>query len=232
MLARVFPSKLRVPTYALTLLLTFGLIVGLAGCGGEKPATTTDESHASSDQNGQGQAQDQAQDESQDEAADDTTDETDETADTSDQGDTDETDDGMMDETEQGQQDEDTSAQDGTDDSDDETADEGEVGLVDRGQSIAQSNGCLGCHSTDGSQMVGPTWQGLYGNEVSLKSGETVTADEEYLRTSIRQPNEQIHEGYQANIMQPYNESQISEDDLEALVAYIKSLSEASEGSE
>lgn len=230
MLARVFRSKLRVPMYALALLLTFGLVVGVAGCGGEQPATTTDESQATSDQGDQ--TQDQPQDETADETMDETTDETDETADTSDQEETDETDEGMTDEAEQDQPDEDAAEQDEATASEEETTEEGEVDLVARGQTVAQSNGCLGCHSIDGSQMVGPTWKDAYGSDVSLESGETVAYDEEYTRNSIRNPNEQIHEGYQANIMQPYGESRISEDELQALIAYIESLSEAAEDGE
>jgi mono/diheme cytochrome c family protein len=201
--------------YALALLLTFGLVVGLAGCGGEQPATTTDESQATSDQGDQ----DQTPEEPQDGTADETTDEMDEaeeTADTSDQEETDET--------EQGQQDE-TSA------SGQEAPDNESMTAIERGEQIYNQQ-CMSCHSTDGSQRVGPTWKDAYGTEVTLKSGETVAYDEEYVRTSIRHPNEQIHDGYQANIMQPYGESRISEDELQALIAYIKSLSEATEDGE
>lgn len=117
---------------------------------------------------------------------------------------------------------------DGEPSEEDETADDEPQTPIERGRMVVQTNGCLGCHSTDGSSMTGPTWQGLHGSEVPLDSGETVTADEEYLRNSVRNPNDQIHEGYQANIMQPYDESQISDEELQDLVEYIKSLSEAS----
>ncbi len=103
---------------------------------------------------------------------------------------------------------------------------------IERGRVVAQTNGCLGCHSTDGSSMTGPTWQGLHGSEVALKSGETVAADEDYIRTSVRNPNDQIHEGYQANIMRPYTESQISDEELQDLIAYIKSLSDSESSTE
>lgn len=108
----------------------------------------------------------------------------------------------------------------------DDTAEDEPQTPIERGQMIAQSNGCLGCHSIDGTSMTGPTWQGLFGNEVALKSGETVTADEDYIINAIRNPNDEIHEGYPANLMQAYGPSQISDDELEDLVEYIKSLSE------
>lgn len=111
-----------------------------------------------------------------------------------------------------------------------DTSDEAdeEMSLVERGQQVAQANGCLGCHSTDGSQMTGPTWQGLFGREVTLSNGETVTADAAYITESIRDPQAKIVEGF-SPAMPSYGESQISADDVEALIAYIRSLSDSSD---
>ncbi len=93
------------------------------------------------------------------------------------------------------------------------------------GKQLAQSYGCLACHTTDGSKSVGPTWQGLYGAEVDVVlpdgSTQTVVADEAYIRESIVDPNAKVHKGYPP-IMPPY--TQLSEDELNALVEYIKSL--------
>ena len=97
---------------------------------------------------------------------------------------------------------------------------------IERGRLVAQSNGCLGCHSIDGSQMTGPTWQGLFGHEVQLNSGETLTADEAYIHESVRNPNAKVVEGF-SPAMPAYGESQISEDQLNDLIEYIKSLSES-----
>jgi cytochrome c551/c552 len=96
--------------------------------------------------------------------------------------------------------------------------------LAAQGQTLAQNNGCLACHSTDGSQLVGPTWQGLYGSEVTLADGTTVTADDEYIRESIVDPNAKIVEGFQPNIMPATFEDSLSDSDIEAITAYIKSL--------
>ena len=123
-------------------------------------------------------------------------------------------------------------AQDGEADGDGDTDDGEPKTPIERGRMIAQNNGCLGCHSVDGSQGVGPTWQGVFGSEVTLAGGETVTANEEYLRTAVRNPNEQIHQGYPANVMQAYGESQINEEQLSDLIEYMKSLSESENPSE
>jgi len=67
------------------------------------------------------------------------------------------------------------------------------------GKKLAQEKGCLGCHSLDGAPSVGPTFKGLFGSQVKvLKDGKplTVTADEAYLRESIKQPAATIVEGF------------------------------------
>lgn len=95
---------------------------------------------------------------------------------------------------------------------------------AERGETIAQDNGCMTCHSTDGTKLVGPTWQNVYGHEVTLEDGSTVTADEEYLRESIVDPNAKIVEGYPPS-MTPYD--YLSDSEISSLIEYIKSLSDA-----
>jgi cytochrome c oxidase subunit II len=92
------------------------------------------------------------------------------------------------------------------------------------GEKLAMENGCFGCHSTDGSRKVGPTFKGLYGSQVAITRGGkklTVTADKEYLTRSIREPKADIVEGYPP-VMPSF--SQLSEEQLEALLEYLESL--------
>jgi mono/diheme cytochrome c family protein len=93
--------------------------------------------------------------------------------------------------------------------------------LAARGQQLAQSLGCLGCHTTTGQPSVGPTWQGLYGSEVPTNQG-VVVADDEYIIESIREPNAKIHEGFQP-IMPAF--PNLSDEDIQAIIAYIQTLS-------
>lgn len=93
--------------------------------------------------------------------------------------------------------------------------------LADQGKDIAQSRGCLGCHSIDGSAGVGPSWQGLYGKTETLEGGDTVLVDAAYLKTSIGDPNAAIVDSY-APSMPPYD---LTDEELDALIAYIRSLS-------
>jgi cytochrome c oxidase subunit 2 len=95
-----------------------------------------------------------------------------------------------------------------------------------RGQALAQENGCTGCHSIDGTSAIGPTWQGLYNGEVTLADGSTVTADDAYIHESIRNPNAQIHEGFPSGVMPAFGEDQLSEDDIAAIIAFMATLTE------
>jgi mono/diheme cytochrome c family protein len=81
---------------------------------------------------------------------------------------------------------------------------------------------CASCHSVDGSTGVGPTWQGLYGHEVELDGGETVTVDDEYIRNSILNPNDQIVAGF-APAMPSY-QGVLSDQQINDIIAYIKTL--------
>jgi cytochrome c oxidase subunit 2 len=90
------------------------------------------------------------------------------------------------------------------------------------GASLAETQGCLSCHSVDGSTLVGPTWLGLFGSQRQLEDGSTVLADDAYLLESILEPGKKVVAGY-PNIM-PSAYTMISEQELVALVEYIKSL--------
>ena len=92
----------------------------------------------------------------------------------------------------------------------------------DRGQALFESSGCLGCHSIDGSAKVGPTLKGLFGASVELTDGKTVKADEEYLRESIVEPNAKVVKGFQP--IMPSFKASLKDDDLSAVVAYLKTL--------
>jgi len=92
------------------------------------------------------------------------------------------------------------------------------------GEALAKQNGCLGCHSTDGSRRVGPSFKGLFGSQRSvLKEGEerTVTADAGYLAHAIKEPGEEVVKSYPA-VMPPY--PALSDADLGALIAWLESL--------
>ena len=93
-----------------------------------------------------------------------------------------------------------------------------------RGEALAEAQGCLQCHTTDGSlTATGPTWKGLAGSTRPLTSGEDVVADDSYLINSIVDPRSQIVEGYDA-VMPTFYADQLDDAQISDLVEYIKSL--------
>jgi cytochrome c oxidase subunit 2 len=94
--------------------------------------------------------------------------------------------------------------------------------LVKEGEKVAAEQGCLKCHSVDGSRHIGPTWVNLYGREEKLKTGKSVIADEAYLTKSMMDPGADIVAGYQ-NVMPTY-QGKLSPPEAAAIIEYIKSL--------
>jgi cytochrome c oxidase subunit 2 len=93
--------------------------------------------------------------------------------------------------------------------------------LAAAGEKLFQKLGCVACHVPSGSGL-GPPLVGLFGSPVKLTTGQTIPADEAYIRESILDPQAKIVAGYQP-IMPPFR-GQVSEDQLVQLLAYIKSL--------
>jgi cytochrome c oxidase subunit 2 len=91
-----------------------------------------------------------------------------------------------------------------------------------RGKELARTQGCISCHSADGSRSTGPTWKGIAGAEVELENGSTVVRDDAYLRTAIIASRGQVVKGY-ANIM-PVYEGELSEEEIADLIAYLRDL--------
>ncbi|MFW5875575.1 MAG: cytochrome c oxidase subunit II [Myxococcota bacterium] len=93
------------------------------------------------------------------------------------------------------------------------------------GESLFSDKGCTACHGVDGQQdQPAPNMQGLWGRSEQLASGESVDVDENYIRESILQPQAEIVEGYTGVVMPPF---QLDDKEIDALIAYIKSLSES-----
>ena len=95
---------------------------------------------------------------------------------------------------------------------------------VARGKKVAQTYGCLGCHSIDGSKRVGPTWMGLAGSTVSLKDGSSVTADEAYLKESTVDPDAKIVQGFPPGVMPGNYGQKLTDQEIADVIAFINSL--------
>ena len=89
------------------------------------------------------------------------------------------------------------------------------------GEKLFTELGCVTCHRSD-TQGRGPSLVGAYGKPVLLEDGRTLTADENYIRESIVDPAAKIVKGFKP--VMPTFQGQISDEQLNALVAYVKSL--------
>ncbi len=93
------------------------------------------------------------------------------------------------------------------------------------GEKLLRTKGCIACHSTDGSAMIGPTFKDLFAKEQVVlvdNQEKTIKVDDEYLRRSILKPNMEVVKGY--NALMPSQEGQISEEELVAIIQHLKEL--------
>jgi cytochrome c oxidase subunit 2 len=102
--------------------------------------------------------------------------------------------------------------------------------LAASGAALFQSLACDTCHrpGPGGRAPRAPALEGLFGNRVALAGGQALVADENYLRESILQPQAQVVEGW-TPIMPTY-QGQVTEEQLNQLIAYIKSLGAGAAG--
>jgi cytochrome c oxidase subunit 2 len=94
---------------------------------------------------------------------------------------------------------------------------------IDKGLRLLQERGCLGCHSTDGTKKIGPTFKGLFGSRVTVVTAgktRTVTADEAYISKSVLDPGADVVKDYPP--VMPRVE--VNQEELEAIIAYLKEL--------
>lgn len=94
--------------------------------------------------------------------------------------------------------------------------------LVQQGWKVAAEQGCLRCHTTDGTPHLGPSFQGMYGRQQKMITGRTIVIDEAYITQSMMDPMAEIVAGYQP-IMPSYR-GVITPTETAAIVELIKSL--------
>jgi cytochrome c oxidase subunit 2 len=95
---------------------------------------------------------------------------------------------------------------------------------VPSGEDLFASKACNTCHRPDSTARAPMLW-GLFGKTVTLYDGQTIVADETYIRESIVNPAAKIVSGYQP-IMPTYR-GQLSEEEIIQLIRYIQAMKAA-----
>jgi cytochrome c oxidase subunit 2 len=91
------------------------------------------------------------------------------------------------------------------------------------GKELYEKKGCKACHSLEaGEKLVGPSFHGLFGRTGKTVAGETYTANEEYIRESVMTPLAKVVEGFPPSM--PAFQGQINDEQMNALIAFIKTL--------
>lgn len=89
------------------------------------------------------------------------------------------------------------------------------------GKKVFAIKGCATCHSVEGKAGTGPPLNDVFGSTVTLSDGTQVMADENYIMNSVKNPSAQIVAGFQDQM----TVLDVSEKELDALIAYLKSIS-------
>jgi cytochrome c oxidase subunit 2 len=97
-----------------------------------------------------------------------------------------------------------------------------QVSPVEAGRELYTNLGCATCHGANSEGGRCPPLVGLFGKQVALTGGTSVTANEEYIRESILNPAAKVVAGYP--LIMPTYQGQLTEEQLLQLVTYVKSL--------
>ena len=96
------------------------------------------------------------------------------------------------------------------------------------GKLLTEQKGCIACHSSDGTKIVGPSYKGIFGHKVTITSDgkeREITVDEKYIKKSILEPDADIVKGFNKGSMISYK-GQLSDEEIDQIIEYIKTLSE------
>ena len=82
---------------------------------------------------------------------------------------------------------------------------------------IGQNPGCATCHSLDGSQLVGPSLQGIATRAGTRVQGQSA---EQYIHTSMVDPDAFVVEGFTKGVMPSFKDA-LNDQQLNDLIAFL-----------
>ena len=93
-----------------------------------------------------------------------------------------------------------------------------------RGKKLYVEKVCSGCHSIDGSKVVGPSFKGVYGREAEWDDGMKYKADDAYIKDSILNPQAHIVKGYPHPSPMPGYQGQLDDSQIGDIIEFMKTL--------
>jgi len=94
--------------------------------------------------------------------------------------------------------------------------------LANQGKEVFENKCCTACHSVDGTTKVGPSMKGVYGSKVELANGKVVEVKDQFIRDHVENPRGNTLKGFSP--VMPTFKGLITEQEMNALIAYIRSL--------
>ena len=90
---------------------------------------------------------------------------------------------------------------------------------------IMKKNGCLNCHTMDGTVEIGPSFKGIFGKKIEVITNgkeHEVVVDNEYLKRSMLEPEADVVKGFDS--IMPSQKGVLTDEEIEAIINYIKDL--------
>ena len=102
-----------------------------------------------------------------------------------------------------------------------------EISVTPPGDVLYKRFGCNTCHSLDGTTGNGPSFKNIFGKKEELEDGTLQLVDDNYLRESILEPKAKVLKGFEP--VMPTFQDTVNQEELDALIDFIKSLTENGE---
>jgi cytochrome c oxidase subunit II len=94
--------------------------------------------------------------------------------------------------------------------------------LPELGKLVHENRGCATCHTLDGTRSQGPSWKGIFGQMHQMADGQQVKVDENYIRTSMLEPNQHVVAGFEP--VMPTYKGLLREREILGAIEFIKGL--------
>jgi cytochrome c oxidase subunit II len=92
---------------------------------------------------------------------------------------------------------------------------------------LLRNTGCLACHTTDGSKLVGPSFKELYGSErdeMTPGGMKKIMADSLFIKRAVYYPDAEVALGFSKSLMKSYRDI-LTDAELRTIIEYMKTLS-------